>query len=266
MAVVSEPEILEPGREIAPGYEAVAHLSRGHRLDVYDAWSDTHHARCVVKVVRPDRASEHDPCEQLRTEGRLLRDLAHPHLVRAYSVLEHPRVAVVMETLTGETIENMVDRRGRLAPTDVAMLGAQVASALLYLHRHRWIHADLTSGNVLNEGGRAKVIDLSLVSQPGPTYEGSGTTGFRSPEQEAGGWLSYSADVWGLGAVLHDALYGAPLDEPRPKHRRWQIGRRNQEAYRQVVRVIDGCLVPEPHARWALADVAARLALVAPLR
>lgn len=146
------PRASPPGDDVVPGYEGIEHLSRGHRLDVYDVWSAVHDARCVVKVVRPDRLREKRTTEQLLEEGRLLRDLAHPHLVRAYAVLERPRAAVVMETLTGDSLASLLDQRTRLRPGDVAILGAQVASALRYLHAHGWVHCDVTAGNVIAEG------------------------------------------------------------------------------------------------------------------
>lgn len=249
---------------MVPGYEVIAHLSRGHRLDVYDAWSAEHDARCVVKVVRPDRLREKRTSEQLLEEGSLLRDLAHPHLVRAYAVLEKPQTAVVMETLTGDSLESLLDQRSRLRPADVAILGGQVASALRYLHRHGWVHCDVTAGNVIAEGCLAKLIDLSLARQPGVGRPGSGTAGYRAPEQEAGGWISPATDVWGLGAVLHEVTTGRQHDEePSGWLRSAPWPRRTPP---QLIDAINGCLVQEPTQRWSIARVTTTLARLAPLR
>jgi len=259
-----EPPTIPPGREVVPGYEVIEHLSRGHALDVYDAWSAVHDARCIVKVVRPDRTGETRTSEALLEEGRLLRDLAHPHLVRAYAVPEEPQVAVVMETLTSDSLESLLDQRTRLRPADVAILGAQVASALRYLHAHGWLHCDVTAGNVLAEGSRAKLIDLSLARQEGADRPGAGTTGYRAPEQETGGWISAATDVWGLGAVLHEATTGRFHDEPPNGWLRsapWP--RRTPQ---ELIDTIDGCLVQDPSERWSLARVTAALTRLAPLR
>jgi len=53
-----EPPPIPAGEDVVPGYEVIEHLSRGHALDVYDAWSSVHDARCIVKVFRPDRSGE----------------------------------------------------------------------------------------------------------------------------------------------------------------------------------------------------------------
>ncbi len=259
-----EPPTILPGIDVVPGYEVIEHLSRGHRLDVYDAWSAEHGARCVVKVVRPDRLREKRTSEQLLEEGRLLRDFAHPHLVRAYAVLDKPCAAVVMETLTGPNLASLLDERTRLRPADVAILGAQVASALRYLHARDWVHCDVTSGNVIAEGSLAKLIDLSLARRPGVGRPGSGTTGFRAPEQEAGGWISAATDVWGLGAVLHETTTGRLHDEPPAGWLRSAPWPRRTPP--ELIEAINGCLEHDPDRRWDLARVTAALSRLAPLR
>jgi hypothetical protein len=49
------PEVFAPGFLIAPGYQIIAHVSRGGALDVYDAWSEERQCRCIAKTLRPDR-------------------------------------------------------------------------------------------------------------------------------------------------------------------------------------------------------------------
>src|ERR1051326_445217 len=90
--------------EIAPGYRVYELLRSGSLLDVYDCWSVQRRCRCVVKVIRPERAHEAHARRRLLREGRLLRRLAHPHLVRVFEVIERPRTAVVLETLGGGTL------------------------------------------------------------------------------------------------------------------------------------------------------------------
>jgi eukaryotic-like serine/threonine-protein kinase len=195
----------------APGYQTIELLRRGRDLDVYDAWSEERACRCVVKTVRPDRLGHDGPARRLLAEGRLLCRLTHPHIVRAYEVIEEPVPMVVMETLSGETLSHMVEVRDvRLSPAEVAHLGLHLASAVRYLHRHGWLHLDLKPSNVIAECGRAKLIDLSVARPPGPAHPGIGTFYYMAPEQARGGELGAAADVWGLGAVLFEAATGEP--------------------------------------------------------
>jgi serine/threonine protein kinase len=272
---------------LAPGFRVIAHLSRGRRLDVYDAWSVERDSRCVLKTLRPDRASEPAARRALLREGALLRRLTHPHLVRAYEItraLGDQRPVVVLETLGGETLSHLVHRLelgGRRIPVaDVAMLGVQLCSAIGYIHRQGWLHLDLKPSNIVVDAGRAKVIDLSIARRPGRARPGSGTFDYLAPEQARGGMLTTAADVWGIGAVLFDALAGSPpfgygqegelyeptdagtatedLPYPQLERRAPRIGQRRRLP-RRLARLIDGCLEPDPEDRPTVPELATSL-------
>jgi eukaryotic-like serine/threonine-protein kinase len=207
---------LTAGNQVAPGYDVIEHLRRGRNLDVYDVWSEERACRCVVKALRPDRIGRQGPTRRLLEEGRMLRDFTHPHIVRAYEVIEEPLPLFVMETLSGETLGHMIDvREAELSAEEVAHLGLHLGSAIRYLHAHGWLHLDLKPSNVISECGRAKLIDLSVARPPGPAHGGVGTLYYMAPEQARGGELGTAADVWGIGTVLFEAATGEPaFDDP----------------------------------------------------
>ena len=251
---------LEPGSELLPGYRALSLLSRGHRLDVVDAWSDARQCRCVVKLARPDRRTEPDVRQRLLDEAALLTSLDHPHWVRLYEVIDGPDTALVLETLPGVTLAALLDDVRRVRAADAMILGAQLASALSYLHRQGWLHLDLTPTNVVVTGGVATLIDLSLARRPGPARSGAGTAGYRSPEQIAGGELTAATDVWGLALLLHEALSGAQPGTPHqpdgaaPLRRRRGV-RRSRHMPADLVDLLNACLSPSPQERPTLATV-----------
>jgi serine/threonine protein kinase len=207
---------LTAGELVAPGYEVIEHLRRGRNLDVYDVWSDERACRCIVKALRPDRAGREGATRRLLEEGLLLREATHPHIVRAYEVIEEPLPMVVMETLAGETLGHMIEvREVELSTPEVAQLGLHLCSAIRYLHAQGVLHLDLKPSNVIAECGRAKLIDLSVARRPGPAHAGIGTLYYMAPEQARGGELGPAADVWGIGAVLFEAATGEPaFDDP----------------------------------------------------
>jgi serine/threonine protein kinase len=210
---VTEP--LAPGTAIAPGYEVIEHLSRGRRLDVYDAWSEERGARVVIKALRPDRADEPQPRRSLAREGELLERFTHPHIVRGYETLAEPPL-IVLETLPGATLDSLAeDPDTELSAPELAHLGMHIGSAIGYIHRQGFLHLDLKPSNVIANGQIAKLIDLSLAQPPGPAPPGIGTWLYMAPEQARGGVLGPPGDVWGLGAVLFEMATGEPpFDDP----------------------------------------------------
>jgi serine/threonine protein kinase len=197
----------------------------------------------------------------------MLLRLTHPHIVRAYELVERPHPVLVLEALTGATLDYVLDTRSRRLPAlDVAYLGLQLCSAMRYLHRFGLLHLDLKPANVISEAGIAKVIDLSVARPPGPAPSGVGTRQYLSPEQARGGVLGPPADVWGIGAVLYAAATGQrpfyPLDKDTPypqlEKRAPGIGTLRRLP-RPLADAIDGCLEPDPGERPRLPELSDRL-------
>jgi serine/threonine protein kinase len=247
----------------------VAHLHRSWDLDVYDAWCERRACRVVVKTPRPDRRGDRRTVRALLAEGRLLRRLSHPAIVRAYDVHEGPRPAVVMETLGGETLDHLIGRRAgrRLPGGQVAVVALQLGGALRYLHGAGVLHLDVKPSNVIAEAGRAKLVDLSIARPPGRVAPGLGTWCNMAPEQARGGEVGTAADVWGLGTVLYELATAQPpfgddadgAEYPQLHGRAPAVGT-TRRLPRVLAAVIDGCLEQDPAARPALDDVLVALA------
>lgn len=268
-----------PGDVLAPGYTVIEHLSRTRRLDTFEVYSEERACSCVAKTLRPDRRRDEHARSALLAEGRRLIELTHPHIVRGYEVLTEPELVAVMETLDGETLAHLVDRHpAGLAPADVAWLGIHLASAVHYLHGRGLLHLDVKPSNIIADGGRAKLIDLSLARPPGRYRPGLGTWCNLSPEQARGDALDWRADVWGLGTVLYEATTGeAAFDDDESwtaDSGTWDTGDQRAAGYPQLegpapsardrapadlAAAIDACLAHDPLGRPTPAELVARL-------
>ncbi len=267
--------VVAPGAELAPNYRVVAHLRRGTRLDVYDLWSAERSCRCIGKTLRPERSDDHQAAGSLRNEGVMLTQLTHPHLVRGYEITathDPARPAVIVETVGGNTLGHLIANEEHIAPLDVAMLGIQLCSVLSYLHRRGWAHLDVKPSNIVASGGRAVLLDLSLACRIGE-LSSAGTFDYLSPEQARGDPMTATADTWGLGITLYEALSGMPPWRHVPHRERTAGGGRyypqlheppepltGQRVWPQpLARVVDACLEPDPEQRPAALDVSAML-------
>ena len=197
---------LPVGAGLAPGYIILAHLHQSNNFDVYDVFSEERACRCIAKTPRQDLLESERVAGRLLREGSLLENLTHPHLARLYEVVEEPPVALILETLTGETLAHLIDTNLRRLPLrEVAHLGLHLCSVVHYLHGRSILHLDLKPSNIVSERGLAKILDLSIAHPPGPTRAGAGTTQYMAPEQITGGEVDAATDVWGIGAVLFEA-------------------------------------------------------------
>lgn len=256
------------GDHLARGYEVIAHLRRGRDLDVYDVWSEDRDCRCVAKAPRPDRRASKSTRRRLRSEGRLLLSLAHPHIVRAYELIERPDPIVVLETIDGETVDHLIHRRRQRLPlVDIAYLGMHLCSAVQFLHRNGIVHMDLKPSNVISDFGQAKLIDLSIARAPQRVPPGIGTRRYMAPEQVDGGDVGPPTDVWGIGAVLFEAATGnPPFGETGTRRlngsRRWSVYpsvRSQRRMPAGLTRAIESCLDPDATSRPQVMELSRQL-------
>jgi serine/threonine protein kinase len=259
---------LTRGERLARGYEVISHLRRGRDLDVYDVWSQERDCRCVAKAPRPDKRSSSSTRRRLRREGRLLLSLAHPHIVRAYELVERPDPVLVLETIDGETLDHLVRcRRQRLPAIDIAYLGMHLCSAVQFLHRNGIIHLDLKPSNVISDLGQAKLLDLSIARGPQRVAAGIGTRRYMAPEQVEGGEIGPPTDVWGIGAVLFEAATGSPpFGEPGVQSLngsgRWSVSpsvRSERRMPSVLAGAIESCLEPDAACRPEVMELSRRL-------
>jgi hypothetical protein len=110
-----------------------------------------------------------------------------------------------------------------MPPAEASRIGAELASALTAAHAEGIVHRDVKPANVLlGEDGRARLADFGIAQAlddgaAALTETGSivGTLRYMSPERLEGQAPTPASDVWGLGAVLMEAIAGRPPYEAR---------------------------------------------------
>jgi serine/threonine-protein kinase len=135
---------------------------------------------------------------------------------------EQGRWYLVMPLLEGGTLRQRL-RAGKLKIQEAVRVVTAVAEAMGRAHERGVIHRDLKPENVLlDEAGRPFVADLGLAKHwrrgvlgasrsAGMTETGvvAGTPGYMAPEQlQDSKRAQPQADVFALGAILHEALTG----------------------------------------------------------
>jgi len=137
-------------------------------------------------------------------EARVAIRLRHPHALVVHDVFEENMTPyLVTEYLAARTLTELVEQHRSLSSGQVAVLGAQLASALAAAHADGILHRRISPDNVLvTPAGTAKIADFGL---------GTGdTNAFAAPEAIRGTGAGHPADVFSLGAILYTALEGQP--------------------------------------------------------
>jgi serine/threonine-protein kinase len=200
-------------------YRIVDKLGRGGMGTVYKAVDQTLDREVAIKVLNPD-LTDADVLKRFRGEAVTLARLNHPGIATIYE-LHHQEddLLMVMEFVRGETLHDLSDRLGPLAPPQAAHLCMQVLDALGHAHRGGVVHRDLKPANLMiTDGGAVKVMDFGIARVLGTehfTHGGymMGTPAYMAPEQVLGREIDGRADLYSVGVILYRLLTGRlPFD------------------------------------------------------
>lgn len=180
-------------------------------------------SRCVIKQLRSiDRQSPEERTEAqrlFRREVDILKKLNHPNIVRFFDhyVSEDGKYFLVMDYITGNNLETIVQNYGPFTQDDAIKVGIQICEVLEYLHENDppIIYRDLKPSNLmLTPDGQVIFIDFGIarVFMPAQSATRVVTAGYSPPEQYFGRPDTRS-DLYALGATLSHLLTGV---RPRP--------------------------------------------------
>jgi hypothetical protein len=195
--------------------------------------------------------------ERFVSEGRTLASLhGAPAIVNVFDFLEANGTAyIVMELLSGETLEDRLKRDGKLDAEAVDRILWPLLDGLEVVHKAGFLHRDIKPANILlNREGKPTLIDFgaSRAAMAGRTTALTAifTPGYAAAEQMTSAKQGPWTDIYGLSATLYHAITGQPPPSA--------FDRMLNDDYEPLAR-----LAPSGFARGICAGIDAGLAVVA---
>jgi eukaryotic-like serine/threonine-protein kinase len=220
-------------------YTILERVGKGRMAGVYKA---IHRLgpTVAIKILPPSKARDPQTLARFQREARMALALKHPNVVRTFEVGEANGLQfLVMEYLEGETLEDVLRRRGKLPPAEAVRLVYQALLGLNHLHDQGLVHRDLKPANLMlvplpgapgeDDGGTrhrlVKIVDIGTgralfaddVTEDGKPFELTndsdilGTPDYMAPEQARDAHTAdIRADIYSLGCVLYRCLAGQP--------------------------------------------------------
>jgi len=217
-------------------YKVLDRLGRGRMAGVYKAVHRLGQTG-AIKVLPPSKAKDGQLLARFQREARLAMKLKHPNVVRTFQVGDTGGLYyLVMECLEGETLDDVLQRRKKLPPTEAVRIVSQALLGLQHLHEQGMVHRDIKPANLMvvpagtpgpadsTQRATVKLLDMSLAralsdesvdegAKPQLTSEGTllGTPDYMAPEQARDAHAAdIRADVYSLGCVLFHLISGQP--------------------------------------------------------
>jgi serine/threonine protein kinase len=211
-------------------YRVLRLLGQGGMGMVFEAEDTVLQRKVALKVMRPDLAKMDAARHRFLREARAAAALHHENIVTIFQVSKDRDVPyLAMEFLSGESLETLLRRIGRVPVDEALRIGRETAEGLAAAHDCGMIHRDIKPANIWlkatpdsahsgvrsrDSHGRVRIIDFGLVrvDEAGSPLTGSGavlgTPAYMAPEQADGKPIDARSDLFSLGCVLYRMLTG----------------------------------------------------------
>lgn len=179
---------------------------------------------CVLKVLDVLEICKYSAESQIRREIEIHRNLRHPGILRFHNFFyDRRRIILILEYAAGGELYKQLRKCHRFEEAKAATYVAQVAQALIYLHKTHVMHRDIKPENILlGIHGEIKLADFGqCVHAPGNgRVTTCGTLDYLPPEMLKPGCddRSYTdkVDILSLGVLMYELVVEhAPFDDSR---------------------------------------------------
>ncbi|MEU8228484.1 protein kinase [Actinoplanes sp. NPDC048967] len=265
--------MLHAGLRLGDRYRLDARIGAGGMGEVWRAVDEVLGRVVAVKAMLPGVADQPDFAKRFLVEAKAMASVNHPAVA---SIHDYGRGAgityLVMEFIDGESLSQLLARRGRLDPVTTMRLVAQAADGLEAVHERGIVHRDIKPANLLvRRNGALLITDFGISrTEDGTKLTASGavlgTPTYLSPEQVLGRPATGRSDIYSLGLAAYECLAGRrPFEGDNPYAvalQRLQAAPRalGGDIPAPVLAVVERALATDPADRWpsaaAMADAA----------
>lgn len=200
---------IQPGITEIAGYRILGLIGTGGMGNVYRACHAGLNREAAIKILhQPDMAA------RFRNEAYIQSSVNHPNIARLYEYLPLPETpCIIMEYVQGQSLDQLLQHKGRLAAEQAENIIAQVAAALACLHAKDIVHRDIKPSNFkIQADGTVKMLDFGISKNkytPRLTQQGYivGTAQYMAPEQFYQ-QAEKKTDLWSLGVMAYELTTG----------------------------------------------------------
>ena len=203
------------GKLLGNRYELLEKIGEGGMAEVYKARCKILNRIVAIKVLKNEFIEDEEFLMKFKNEAQAAASLNHPNIVNVYDVGQEDNVSyIVMEYIEGENLKDLIKKEGKMPEKRALKIIKQIAMALSEAHSKKIIHRDIKPHNIMvtkdnlvkvADFGIAKAATSSTITTVGDAI---GSVHYFSPEQARGGYMDERSDIYSLGIVLYELLFG----------------------------------------------------------
>jgi serine/threonine-protein kinase len=213
-----------PGELVSGKYRIIRLIGDGGMGVVYEARHEVLGSSVALKFLHAELAKRPGLTQRFLQEARVSATIQSPHVTHVTDVdtAQDGSPYLVMELLSGQSLQGMLDRQGKLPQDQVVDFGLQILAGLEAAHATGVVHRDMKPDNVFvtpSAGGPVlKLIDFGIAKLRVSTEYGKGLTRagvvmgtpeYMAPEQLVSAHTTdHRADIYSVGVMLFEMLAG----------------------------------------------------------
>lgn len=250
-------------------YKVSEEIGSGGMGRVYKA---IHPGLRTTVIIKELSVKDSDMEKRFKREAKIMMNLRHDNIVPVHDYfIDSGKRYIVMEYVQGITLQELIERKGKLDPRIAVVIFSEVCRGLGYAHSKDVVHRDLKPSNILiSRRGEVKIIDFGIAgfeeaedeaTKPALTRTGMfmGTPAYMSPEHfDDMKKVTGKSDIYSMGIIFYEMLTGEkPFGSGIAAH---DVGKRLSERYRyspkagdipsKIFTIIKKCLKPDPAKRY----------------
>jgi len=204
-----------------------------------------------------------DRAYRARALSEILPELRHDALARTVEAgFDGHRRVEILEDFRAPTLRELLDSH-KLTPETLRRVVEGLGAGLEYLHENGYIHRGLRpQAAAVGEGGQVRIMDLSLLMDTGMARRAGTVTAvgpYSAPEIIRRHPIDERSDVFSLGAIIYEAICGAPLFPNTGGFERMvrvmnskplELSARNAHVGDELESVVMRAVAKDPHERY----------------
>ena len=211
------------GAVLAHRYRIDAPLSGGSgNSDVFEATDIRSRKRLVLRLSTAESLVDlesgvltaTDGVELFKRQTQMLAAMSHASLAAiedwgTETIAGTLYVFTVLESYSGGTLRQILDRGRRLTPSQALVAGLDVCRALHFIHGKGWVHGDVRPANIfIGDDGRVRLAGLGMKRMVVAEKMSVEQANYAAPEIASGEQPSAQSDVYSLATTLLESITG----------------------------------------------------------
>lgn len=199
-------------------YELIEEIGKGGMASVFKARRRKDDSLCAIKILSPNTdINLIISKKRFEDEIKLTRSINSDYVIKLLDFhYDNNEKYIVMEFVSGQTLNSYIEKRGRLLEAEVLKITSQILKAMIAIRQQRIFHRDLKSSNILiDKLGSIKVIDFGIsFKEDGRRHTEESKVAvsiqYMAPELLATREPTEQSEIYAIAILMYEMLIGKP--------------------------------------------------------